>query len=241
MTECAYYSELMSQSLDGELTAELQRSLMKHLEICPDCRQLYQQLCEIHSAFSSWEDQEVPEGFAQSIMEQIRQLDAPSGEKNKIIPFRRRPLFKSLGSIAACAALCLGLWGITNTQTPAAAPILSAFVQTDAGADPQAKSTRPVIPDPSGTEAQNSDHEDRLQSSELAQQIIDITGIKPGTVLVLEAVPEELDGTWYTTEDGLTFLVVDTDQPSAVLQQLTPYAQHLLTLDGECLVLVLCS
>jgi hypothetical protein len=44
-----------------------------------------------------------------------------------------------------------------------------------------------------------------------------------------------------SVNDGPVTLVVDTDQPSAVLQQLTPYAQHLLTLDGECLVLVLCS
>lgn len=233
MTECAYYSELMSQSLDGELTAEAQHSLMQHLETCPDCRNLYRQLCEIHSTFSSWEEQEVPEGFTRSVMEQIRQLDAPSGETDKIIPFRKTPRRKALGCIAACAALCLGLWGITHTHTP------PALGQISIAAEPQIKSAHTTLPQPSDSENQNSDHADRFQPSDLAQQIRDLTGITPGTVLVLDSVPEELDGTWYTAKDGLTFLLVDTDQPSALLQQLAPHAHQTLTLDGDSLVLVL--
>lgn len=234
MAECTYYLELMGQSLDDELTQDGQHSLMAHLESCPDCRLQYQQLCEIHSAFSSWEEQEVPEGFSRGVMEQIRQLDSPSGQKTKIIPFWKRPQIKALGSIAACAALCLGLWRITASGSHP-----SASVQADAAAETQAKSAYTSVPQLADTEGQHSAQKDIPLPSELVQQIIDMTGTKPGTVLVLESVPEELDGTWYSAEEGLAFLLVDTDQPSALAQQLAPHAQLSLTLEGDSLILVL--
>ena len=106
MDSCSYYLELLSQSLDQPLSLQEQAALQAHLDQCPDCRLLAQQLTQIHSELSAWEDQEVPEGFTQGVMDQVRALDTP---KN-IIPLWKRPQFKAVGSLAACAVLCLGLW-----------------------------------------------------------------------------------------------------------------------------------
>ena len=109
MANCEFYLELMSQSLDGALTEQAQKALDEHLNQCPECRVLYQQLCQVHSELSSWEEQEVPAGFAQGVMDRIRPLENHS-KTPKIIPLWKRPQFKALGSIAACAVLCLGIW-----------------------------------------------------------------------------------------------------------------------------------
>lgn len=38
MTECEYYQQLISQRLDGELTAAQEHELAEHLSRCADCR-----------------------------------------------------------------------------------------------------------------------------------------------------------------------------------------------------------
>ena len=106
MESCSYYLELLSLSLDDSLTPKQQADLQHHLDQCPECRLLAQQLTEIHSELSAWEDQPVPEGFTQQVMDQIRTPDTP---KN-IIPLWKRPQFKAIGSLAACALLCVGVW-----------------------------------------------------------------------------------------------------------------------------------
>lgn len=120
MANCEFYLELMSQSLDGELTQQAQQALEEHLSQCADCRFLYQQLCEIHDERSAWEEQEVPEGFAQGVMDRIRALEEQPNP-TKIIPLWKRPQFKALGSVAACALLCLGIWQLDLLGTSPAA------------------------------------------------------------------------------------------------------------------------
>ena len=226
MAECAYYLELMSQSLDGQLNQTNQARLQEHLEHCPDCRVVYGQLREIHDELSSWQEQEVPEGFAQGVMERIREAESPA---QKVIPLWKHPRIRALGSVAACAALCLGLW-----RGHSSAP------QGDPVSDPQTKYTvsqaAPQVANAAGSYLQQE-----RSPEELLLTITRLTGSSPGTVLVVEEIPGELDGTWYRSGEELTFLVVDSDQPQALLQQLTSSAQHCLHGDGDALVLVLCS
>ena len=227
MAECAYYLELISQSVDGQLPQAAHQSLMEHLERCPDCRVLYQQLLEIHNELSSWNEQDVPAGFTQGVMARIRGLDP---HNNKTLPFWKGRQFKTLGAIAACAMLCLGLRHVTPP----------AHQNADYESLQAKHSMSEAVPQVVDAERSTPQHECTPSSEILIQTISTLTGSTPGTVLVVDEIPEELNGTRYCSGNTLTFLVVDTDQPQALIQQLSPTARRHLVSDGESLVLVLC-
>lgn len=105
MDSCERCTQLLSARLDGELTAREARELEAHLASCPECRALAEELEAIHAAFPRLEEIPAPEGFAQGVMERIREEAGP-----KVIPLFRRPQFRALAGLAACAALCLGLY-----------------------------------------------------------------------------------------------------------------------------------
>lgn len=101
---CDKYLELLSVRLDGALTEAEERELETHLESCPVCRAAGAQLAALQSAFAELEDISAPEGFTQDVMDHIRELE-------KTVPLFRRPRFKALAGLAACAVLAAGLYG----------------------------------------------------------------------------------------------------------------------------------
>lgn len=101
---CEHYYELISAQLDRELTREEEQELNAHLEQCPSCRALAEQLAGLHEDFSALEDVPAPEGFTQGVMERIR-------EEKKVIPLFKRSQFKAVAGLAACLAICVGLYG----------------------------------------------------------------------------------------------------------------------------------
>ena len=129
MKPCAYYIELLSAGLDGMLTEEQELELAEHLASCPACRELGPQLVAAHAAFTQMEELEAPEGFAQGVMARVR---AQESAKPKVVPFFRRPAVKSLGALAACAVLCVGLLRsggmekMMDSASPASAPAASS-------------------------------------------------------------------------------------------------------------------
>lgn len=293
MANCEFYLKLMSQSLDGPLTAEAQQALDQHLSQCPDCRVLYRQLCEIHNEFSSWEEREVPEGFAQGVMDRVRALEEQS-KRPKVIPLWKRPQFKALGSIAACAVLCIGIWRmdlLQNPQSPgqaadsgnaAASTTLTTGAADTADTSTAATTTAPATPaeepqtklldaptaenaaQPAAVAAgedlaQNMpiagapmivseggdlpqayfmDRAEVPEEDTLLQSVTDVLGTTPGALLVLEEIPQELEGAWYFTSDGRAFLVVEASDLAALFQQLSPGALTALSLGEGPLVLV---
>jgi len=105
MDSCERCTQLLSARLDGELTAREAQELEAHLARCPQCRELAEELEAIHAAFPRLEEIPAPEGFAQGVMERVREQAGP-----KVIPLFRRPQLRALAGLAACAALCLGLY-----------------------------------------------------------------------------------------------------------------------------------
>ncbi len=258
MANCEYYLELMSQSLDGELTAQTQQALSDHLDQCAHCRFLYQQLQDIHSELSSWEEQDVPEGFTQGVMDRVRELEQP--KHAKITPLRKRPQFKALGSIAACALLCLGIWrmnlletspaadtaaGTTTESSIALADGIADSVTAVSAAEPQAKlAATPAVNVPMAAETEEKPQAFSLERGQLPditaliQSVTDALGAAPGALLVLEEIPQELEGDWSSTADGLAFLVVRTEEQTSMFEQLSPAALLALTLDDGPLVVL---
>lgn len=100
---CEHYLELLSARLDGALNESEERELEAHLESCPACRAAGAQLAALRTAFSELEDLPAPEGFTQGVMDRVRAANRP-------VPLFRRPLFKVLAGLAACAALAVGLY-----------------------------------------------------------------------------------------------------------------------------------
>ena len=105
--DCERCLEQLSARLDGELSAGEAAELEGHLAQCPACRTLARQLEQLHGGFPALEELEAPAGFAQGVMDRIRE-ERPAG---RVIPLFRRPQFRALAGLAACAALCLGLYG----------------------------------------------------------------------------------------------------------------------------------
>ena len=114
MEHCEDYLELISAGIDGQLTGEELQKLNDHLARCPDCRALYDIMAGNDAALAGLGDCEPPEGFAQSVMEQIQAERAPG----KIVSLFRRPQFKKAMTAAACALLCIGVVRFSNGFFP---------------------------------------------------------------------------------------------------------------------------
>ena len=107
METCEYWLEQLSARLDGELTSEEERRLEEHLERCPSCRALAAQLEMVSAGLDGLEEIPAPEGFARRVMDRV----AAGEKKPKVVPLFRRPQIRALAGLAACAALCIGLYG----------------------------------------------------------------------------------------------------------------------------------
>lgn len=107
---CDEYLELLSARLDGVLTEAEERALEEHQSGCPDCRAAGAQLAALQSAFDELEDIPVPEGFARGVMDRVR------AEEQKVIPLFKRPQFRAIAGLAACAVLVAGLYSTVHLQ-----------------------------------------------------------------------------------------------------------------------------
>ena len=106
MESCERFLPLLSARLDGELSREEERELREHLEQCPACRALWEELSAVHDAFPALEQLSAPPGFAQGVMDRIRARE----ERPKVIPLFRRPALRAAAGLAACVVLCLGIY-----------------------------------------------------------------------------------------------------------------------------------
>ena len=100
---CEQMTLLMSAWLDGELSEQEEQQMKEHLEQCPACRELMEQLQALHTSFSDLEEIPAPEGFADSVMERIAKESKP-----KVVPLFKRPQIRALTAMAACVARCVG-------------------------------------------------------------------------------------------------------------------------------------
>ena len=126
MEECERWTEQLSARLDGELSPEEERELEAHLAVCPSCRALAKQLEALDAGLQDLEEAPAPEGFARGVMDRI----AAEEKKPRVIPLFRRPQFRALAGLAACAALCIGLYGagvLPGRDVASEGPQVSAY------------------------------------------------------------------------------------------------------------------
>ena len=69
---CDKFLDLISARLDGELTAQEEASLTAHLQECPVCRAIADDMKTLHSACSSLEEVDAPAELSQTVMRKIK-------------------------------------------------------------------------------------------------------------------------------------------------------------------------
>lgn len=123
---CDRYLELLSARLDGVLTGEEEQELEEHLAVCPDCRAAGAQLAALREAFPELEEVQVPEGFAQGVMDRIR-----GSEPEKVIPLFKRPQVRALAGLAACLVVVAGLYGASQLRNQEKMMLVTRSFQHD--------------------------------------------------------------------------------------------------------------
>ena len=125
--DCNKYLELLALRLDSGLTGEEEKALEAHLAVCPDCRAAGAQLAALQEGFPELEEIEAPEGFAQGVMDRIREEARP-----KVIPLFKRPQVRALAGLAACLVLVIGLYGAGQQKQQADFDTLTRGFSRDA-------------------------------------------------------------------------------------------------------------
>lgn len=130
---CQEIPELLSASLDGELTRDEQAQLDAHLDTCPACRALYEELAGLHAA-GLWEP-EVPPELAERILNHL-----PAQRSGKVIYWKR------WGAMAAAIALvALAAWRLP--LRPPAAPGVTADTTGEVSPNEAADVTEANLPE----------------------------------------------------------------------------------------------
>lgn len=137
MTPCEKYWEALNAFVDGECSPEEEAELRAHLLECEACREALADLTAMRDGFPSWEEEAVPEGFADGILQTV--AGTPQQQPKKA---------KKRGRSAAWASLaaCLGLMVLLGTLFPGsrgastannAAPASGAAVTASQAAESQ--------------------------------------------------------------------------------------------------------
>ena len=136
MKYCEQYAALLDLFVDGELAGAEMERVRDHLAECPGCQAYVDDALAIRAGFPDIEDTAVPEGFAEGVMERIREASA---RERKLVELRRRGIRRWMGTAAALAACCaLVILVRTGPGKEAAAP---------AGGDGAAYDTAAIIED----------------------------------------------------------------------------------------------
>ena len=137
MTPCENYWEALNAFVDGECSPEEEAKLRAHLTECEACRETLAELTALRDGFPHWEDEEVPEGFSDGVLQKIaetpRQMPKKAGRKRR-------------GAAWASLAACLGIMVLLGTLFPGnrsassantAAPASDTAVTAGQAAEPQ--------------------------------------------------------------------------------------------------------
>lgn len=157
MTPCENYWEALNAFVDGECSPEEEAALRAHLADCAACREALAELTALHDGFPDWEDEAVPEGFADGVLQKIAETPQQAPKKGK----RKRS-----GAAWASLAACLGVMVLLGSLFPGlrsasssnnAAPASGAAVTGGQAIEPQSGETEDAL---MGTQAMEAGGED---------------------------------------------------------------------------------
>lgn len=136
MTECEYYQQLISQRLDGELTAAQEHELAEHLSRCADCRAVDAAFRALSEGFAD-SAEDAPADLCENVMGEIRRENIRKTNKRG-----SKRTWRSLLATAACfalicaaAATALPMLARSSASTAAAQSADTANETDGSGAD----------------------------------------------------------------------------------------------------------
>ena len=127
MNDCEYYSELISSMLDGELSGQQCEAVQKHIELCPDCKAMYDAFSALSAALSDGLE-DAPDGFAENVMAELRRTEIK--KKNS-----RKAQVKRIIAAAACFVVIAGAVTVFPRVGRAKAAAPEAPMEMPAAAD----------------------------------------------------------------------------------------------------------
>ena len=123
MKDCAYYQELISRLLDGDLSAREEADLRRHLDGCSACAALYSAFAAVSRGIGSGLE-EPPADLRENVMADIRREEIR--RKNRLPAALRGVL-----SVAAVAVLVVGVyWGVSLSRSTQGAALNAAAYET---------------------------------------------------------------------------------------------------------------
>lgn len=108
MTDHEHFEELISEKLDGVITAEGERELAAHLASCPECRELYDILSGVREALEG--EAEAPEELLPRVMTGVRAVKRRRAARTRAL---------TTGVLAAAAVLAVAVLPAAWRSRPA--------------------------------------------------------------------------------------------------------------------------
>ena len=215
MVSCEDALLLMSEALDGPLPLDRRQVLEEHLDGCPECRAAWEVLRPMTDALRDLGETPAPAELSTRVMDQIR------AESGKTVPISRwkRAKWQRWAGLAACAALCVGLYcGASYRGSPAPAASGQAADSTF-----QTRALSPETGEDAGVSPAAAPYS--LPEEDTAPRVNAALVTPPwgdGTALVLQSIPDALDGllppleTWNQEDDGARWCSVTAAELEAV-------------------------
>lgn len=121
MKSCYEYAELISRLIDDDLSDAEQTELHNHLATCENCRQLYSAFSAVSEEIADGAE-EVPDGFSDKVMSQIR--------RETMVPVKKKLTFKKISRyalpVAALLALVIAIPSLTMSRAAKTETMMAA-------------------------------------------------------------------------------------------------------------------
>ena len=231
MRNCDYYEELISRSLDDELSVEERKALAVHLASCPSCSQMRQLMADI-SGLMEEDMEELPDGLHEDIMASVRRSEmikrngrtGRNGKNNGRKSIKISRPVRNILATAACMALVIAA-AVSLNPGERAESVVMARSAADESAQVQAvtesaapESTQTPTPTASPTPSPVSTESPNVQTATLPQT--GTTAVNEGTIITTPVPTVDPNADWRNpissgSEDS-------SNQNRVIINQATP-------------------
>lgn len=230
MRNCDYYQELISRSLDDELSVEERKALAVHLASCPSCSQMRQLMADI-SGLMEEDMEELPDGLHEDIMASVRRSEmikrngrtGRNGKNNGRKSIKISRPVRNILATAACMALVIAAAVSLNPGERAESVVMARSAanstQTQAVTESAApESTQTPAPTASPTPSPVSTESPNVQTATLPQT--GTTAVNEGTIITTPVPTVDPNADWRNpissgSEDS-------SNQNRVIINQATP-------------------
>lgn len=230
MRNCDYYEELISRSLDDELSVEERKALAVHLASCPSCSQMRQLMADI-SGLMEEDMEELPDGLHEDIMASVRRSEmikrngrtGRNGKNNGRKSIKISRPVRNILATAACMALVIaaavGLNPGERAESVVMARSAANSTQTQTVTESAApESTQTPAPTASPTPSPVSTESPNVQTATLPQT--GTTAVNEGTIITTPVPTVDPNADWRNpissgSEDS-------SNQNRVIINQATP-------------------